>query len=170
MPKDTTPQISRRKLSWIATKPQNLWVFSLKSFPLYGNEHLWKQLYKLCTITSPPPPPPHTHTHTGHSSLMPCTSTSTHTVYVNPSTSGSSYPTFSHISAPPHTFSSSHNQPMSQGEVPGNGAWHLNYSHSPMFPAFTGKSLIHPIRRLHSANRQEVLDLIKIINEVIKIA
>ena len=112
--------------------------------------------YHLPLFLSPPPPC------TGHSSLMPRTSASTHTVYVNPSTSGSSYPTFSHISTPPHTYSASHIQPVSQGEVPGNGAWHLNYSHSPMFPAFTGKSLIHPIRRLHSANRQEMLDLITV--------
>ena len=99
---------------------------------------------------------------TGHSSLMPRTSASTHTVYVNPSTSGSSYPTFSHISTPPHTYSSSHIQPASQGEVPGNGAWHLNYSHSPMFPTFTGKSLIRPIRQLHSATRQEMLNPITV--------
>ena len=37
-PKDSTPQISRRKRLCIATKPQNSRkkVFSLESFPLYG--------------------------------------------------------------------------------------------------------------------------------------
>ena len=37
VPKDAMPQILRRKLSCIATKPLNSQkVFSLKSFPLYG--------------------------------------------------------------------------------------------------------------------------------------
>ena len=44
VPKDATPQISWRKLSRIATKPQNSWkVFSRESFPLYGN-NWWCQV------------------------------------------------------------------------------------------------------------------------------
>ena len=42
------PQISRRKLLWIATKLQNLWVFSLESFPLYGSVLCaWRYCFRL---------------------------------------------------------------------------------------------------------------------------
>ena len=46
VPKDATPQISRRKLSRIAIKPRKFTkVFSLESFPLYGTSCLGTRLF-----------------------------------------------------------------------------------------------------------------------------